>query len=136
MADTLTFPLASKLLPTSGVGGGDNGGGCFIATAAFGSYSDPSVRVLREFRDTFLSTTDIGRAFVQWYYQVSPAMADSVRASGMAKATVRIVLLPVVAFAQLCLSVGLVPTLLLLALLGALAWKGAVVLRTLTANLR
>lgn len=47
-------------------------GGCYIATAVYGSYDDPSVLVLRKFRDTKLQPTAIGRAFVRFYYLTSP----------------------------------------------------------------
>ncbi len=66
-----------------GDGGGDaddddggGGGGCFIATAAFGSYMEPDVMVLRNFRDNYLMTNSAGRKFVDFYYKHSPPVAD------------------------------------------------------------
>jgi hypothetical protein len=50
-------------------------GGCYIATAVYGSYDDPSVLVLRRFRDDRLQSTAWGRAFICAYYAVSPSLA-------------------------------------------------------------
>jgi len=50
-------------------------GGCYIATAVYGSYEHPSVLVLRRFRDERLKTTRWGRAFIRSYYAVSPRIA-------------------------------------------------------------
>lgn len=50
-------------------------GGCYIATAVYGSYDNPSVRVLRRFRDDRLQNTAWGRAFIRGYYVVSPSLA-------------------------------------------------------------
>lgn len=50
-------------------------GGCYIATAVYGSYDAPEVMVLREFRDGRLRRTALGRAFIATYYALSPAMA-------------------------------------------------------------
>ncbi len=52
-----------------------SGGGCFIATAAYGSYLHPKVQILRNFRDKSLLTNRPGRACVRFYYQLSPPVA-------------------------------------------------------------
>ena len=46
--------------------------GCYIATAVYGSYDCPEVRVLRRYRDQALNSTAFGRIFVDFYYAVSP----------------------------------------------------------------
>lgn len=51
------------------------GGGCYIATAVYGSYDAPPVLVLRRFRDERLSQSILGRIFIRAYYAVSPTMA-------------------------------------------------------------
>lgn len=50
-------------------------GGCYIATAVYGSYEAPEVIVLRKFRDERLQPTFLGRAFISLYYAVSPSLA-------------------------------------------------------------
>ena len=72
------------------------GGGCFIATAAYGSYLEPEVRLLRQFRDDYLLTNAPGRAFVDWYYATSPEYARVIAASEPLRALVRGLLTPLV----------------------------------------
>jgi len=50
-------------------------GGCYIATAVYGSYDAPQVLTLRRFRDERLALSAVGRACTSAYYAVSPPMA-------------------------------------------------------------
>lgn len=53
---------------------GSSSGGCYIATAVYGSYDCPQVWTLRRFRDFFLAKKWYGRAFIKFYYAVSPTV--------------------------------------------------------------
>ena len=70
--------------------------GCFIASAAYGSYLAPHVVNLRDFRDRYLSTNPFGTWFVEFYYQHSPPIADYIRERETLRAIVRSVLALVV----------------------------------------
>lgn len=52
-----------------------SGGGCYIATAVYGSYESPEVVVLRHFRDSSLSQTVLGRVFIRLCFWASPPVA-------------------------------------------------------------
>jgi len=79
------------------VEGGD-GGGCLIATAAFGSELSPQVQFLREIRDNTILQTESGSAFMtgfnQFYYSFSPAVADYERENPTFKEAVKLTLTP------------------------------------------
>ncbi|MBR2784229.1 MAG: TFIIB-type zinc finger domain-containing protein [Firmicutes bacterium] len=49
-------------------------GGCYVATAVYGSYDCPQVWTLRRYRDYTLAGTWYGRAFIRTYYAVSPTL--------------------------------------------------------------
>lgn len=67
-------------------------GGCYIATAVYGSYESPSVLVLRRWRDRRLSRTASGRAFIQAYYAVSPRLVGTAGRSPRLGQAIRTVL--------------------------------------------
>jgi hypothetical protein len=76
--------------------GSGGGGSCFIATAAYGSYLHPQVRILRDFRDRNLLTNAPGRAFVELYYRMSPPLADFIACHEILRIMARIALAPVI----------------------------------------
>jgi len=49
--------------------------GCFIATACYGCADAPEVLVLRQYRDTYLVNSVVGRMLVSMYYALSPRLA-------------------------------------------------------------
>jgi len=106
-------------LPTTGAAAAGDGGksGCFIATAAFGSPMNPYVKVLKEFRDTFLVTNAAGRLFVNAYYRISPAIAAQVEANAWLRFMVQISLLPVIGFSLLALRVDMAAAVIVAVLL-------------------
>ena len=74
------------------------GGGCLIATAAFGSEMAPQVQFLREIRDNTVMSTQSGTAFMtgfnHFYYSFSPYVADYERENPVFKEAVKITLTP------------------------------------------
>jgi hypothetical protein len=74
------------------------GGGCLIATAAFGSELSPQVQMLREIRDNAVLGTASGTAFMtgfnQFYYSFSPTIADWERENPIFQDAVRITITP------------------------------------------
>jgi serine protease len=93
--------VQSLAISTGSLGGG---GGCFIATAAYGTPMASDVRYLRAFRDQYLLTNAIGRGFVKAYYTVSPPLADFLRDNALLRGWVRLWLKPWVDLSQLLVS--------------------------------
>ena len=79
-------------------GSNEEGGGCLIATAAFGSEMAPQVQFLREIRDGKVMATESGTAFMtafnQFYYSFSPYVADYERENPVFKEAVKVTLTP------------------------------------------
>jgi hypothetical protein len=101
-------------------GGSNSGSGCFIATAAYGSALDPHVDALRGFRDAYLQQSELGRAFVRFYYRHSPPIAAVIARHEWLRTGTRAMVTPLVlaiAFPLRALAV------LLLAAAGALFWS-------------
>ena len=91
-----------------------DGGGCFIATAAYGSPIQPYVKILREFRDHFLLESSFGKFLVNLYYKYSPPVADFIANHDSLRAMVRMGLLPFIGVSWLALKIGSVFTMALM----------------------
>ena len=83
--------------PTTPING-DEGGGCLIATATYGSELAPQVQQLRELRDNTVLKTNSGTAFMtafnQFYYSFSPTVADIERENPVFKEFMKLTLQP------------------------------------------
>jgi len=102
---TLAGMITSSGTVSTGSSGG--GGGCFIATAAFGSPAEKHVMLLKEFRDTLLLSNSLGRRFVDAYYHYSPPAADFISRHENLKLIVRVFLYPLITISYLLLKLSL-----------------------------
>ena len=103
--ETITIVLRSNIagsvlltnLDTNNISSSE-GGGCLIATAAYGSEMAPQVQFLREIRDNTVLQTQSGVSFMsvfnQFYYSFSPAVADYERENPVFKEAVKVGLTP------------------------------------------
>jgi hypothetical protein len=82
------------------------GGGCFIATVAYGSPMAEEIEVLREFRDEYLLTNALGQGFVDVYYRISPPIADFITEHPRLKPIVRAWLMPIVTMRSIVLDIA------------------------------
>ena len=78
----------------------EEGGGCLIATATYGSELTPQVQMLREIRDNQLLQTESGTVFIGMfndiYYSFSPTIADLERENPMFKEAVKLAITPMI----------------------------------------
>jgi hypothetical protein len=92
-----------RIIPTiisESVINSNNGGGCLIATATYGSELAPQVQQLRELRDNQLLNTESGTAFMGMfndvYYSFSPVIADYERENPYFKEAVKLAITPLI----------------------------------------
>jgi len=78
--------------------------GCLIATATYGTPMADEVQVLRAFRDEHLMRNPFGRAFVAFYYKVSPPIAEFITEHPTLKPIVRVGLMPAVAMSTVVVN--------------------------------
>jgi len=65
-------------------------GGCFIATAAYGTDTAGELDILREFRDAVLLPNSLGAKFVSLYYKTSPPLANFISQHEILRTAVRV----------------------------------------------
>ncbi len=77
---------------------------CFIATAAYGTPMAEEIEILRGFRDEYLLTNPVGTTLVEFYYRVSPPIAEFITEHPSLKPIVRVGLLPAVAMSAVAVN--------------------------------
>ena len=77
---------------------------CFIATAAYGTPMAEEIGILRRFRDEYLLTNLVGATLVEFYYRVSPPIAEFITEHPSLKPIVRAGLLPAVAMSAVAVN--------------------------------
>jgi hypothetical protein len=81
--------------------------GCCAATAAYDTPMAEELVILRVFRDEYLITNRAGQTFTDFYYRISPRIAELITAHPVLKPMVRAVLLPAVAMSALVVNTTL-----------------------------
>lgn len=81
-----------------------SGGGCFVATAAYGDRLHPDVVMLRRFRDQVLVSYPAGRVFIRTYWIIGPVLAKVVHPDRTTGRLSRLALRPCIAVAQAVLD--------------------------------
>lgn len=75
VGDATPIPVEDLWKRYQRAGGRSKGGFCFVATAAYGSYDHPQVRILRDFRDQVMLRSRLGQILVGAYYAGGAAPA-------------------------------------------------------------
>jgi peptidyl-prolyl cis-trans isomerase B (cyclophilin B) len=93
-----SFKILSQEIPEEPVT--ENGGGCLIATATYGSEMALEVQQLRELRDNILLQTESGTNFMNTfndiYYSFSPVISDYERENPVFKEVVKLAITPMI----------------------------------------
>lgn len=79
--------LKSQLSKTNT--GSSGGGGCYIATMAYGDHNHPQVMILRQFRDNVLAKSAFGKCFIKTYYHYSPKLVEKLKNSKLVNSIIR-----------------------------------------------
>jgi len=90
---------------------------CFIATAAYGTPMAKEIEILREFRDKYLMTNPVGKGLVEFYYKVSPPIAEFITGHPTLKPIVRAGLVPAVAMSIVAVNMTSVAKVTIIGLL-------------------
>jgi hypothetical protein len=90
-----------KVQASNSPGSSGSGGGCFIATAAYGSYAEGHVLILTKFRDQYLLLNGLGRSLIRLYYRYSPQLATSINDKDSLRSVARMGLSPLVGLSML-----------------------------------
>lgn len=106
--DPTNFLVAGSVLGILGLGLANAFGAspCFIATAAYDTPMADDLNTLRVARDEYLLTNPFGTAFVDFYYRLSPPLADYVARSPLIAAITRVCLVPLIVLAGFLLHFG------------------------------
>jgi len=98
--DSFKITPKEDIVKTSTETSTEEGGGCLIATATYGSELSPQVQQLRELRDNQLLQTESGTAFMTTfndiYYSFSPIIADYERENPYFKEAVKLAITPMI----------------------------------------
>jgi hypothetical protein len=92
-------------------------GGCFIATAAYGTPMAEEIQILRQFRDEYLLTNLLGQGLVDLYYRISPPIAEFINDHTSLKPIVRAGLVPAVAMSAVAVNTAPADKIVVLGLL-------------------
>lgn len=99
--------IVTLIVGAGTLGVSSSSGGCFIATAAYGTPMAEEIDVLRDFRDQYLLTNPMGEASVELYYITSPPIADFITDHPALKPVVRAGLKPVVVMTSVAVNTTL-----------------------------
>src|SRR3989338_5448133 len=77
------------------------GGGCFIATAAYGTGTAKELCILKDFRDNVLLKNKKGASFVNLYYTFSPPIAKYIQKRDYLRFLTRCALYPLISILKI-----------------------------------
>jgi len=83
---------------------GAGSGCCCVATTAYGTPMTEEIQILRDFRDAYLLTNPVGKELVEFYYSVSPPMAEFITEHPSLKPVARVGLAPAVAMSTVAVN--------------------------------